>query len=233
MNVSVETWAAGQSRAGELRPNRTSGRNRRGAAILGVPWPRRTVVADPLAPFSPAVRDWFEASFEAPTDAQARGWAAIAERPPHADPRPDGQRQDPRRVPVVPRPPRDATRARPRPARAPGTVRVLYVSPAQGPHLRRRAQPAGAARPGSPSPPQRLGDASRRTSRSPAAPATRPAEDRRELARHPPDILVTTPEIALPAADERRPARSSAASSTSSSTRSTRSPARSAAPTSR
>ena len=37
------------------------------------------VVADPLAPFSPAVRDWFRASFEAPTDAQAAGWAAIAE----------------------------------------------------------------------------------------------------------------------------------------------------------
>ena len=37
-----------------------------------------TIVADPLAPFSPAVREWFEASFEAPTQAQAEGWAAIA-----------------------------------------------------------------------------------------------------------------------------------------------------------
>ena len=35
-------------------------------------------VTDPLAPFSPAVRDWFRSSFEAPTDAQVRGWAAIA-----------------------------------------------------------------------------------------------------------------------------------------------------------
>ena len=33
---------------------------------------------DPLAPFSRPVREWFESSFEAPTDAQARGWAAIA-----------------------------------------------------------------------------------------------------------------------------------------------------------
>ena len=33
---------------------------------------------DALAPFSRPVREWFEASFEAPTDAQARGWAAIA-----------------------------------------------------------------------------------------------------------------------------------------------------------
>ena len=37
------------------------------------------VVADPLAPFSPAVRAWFEATFEAPTQAQAEGWAAISE----------------------------------------------------------------------------------------------------------------------------------------------------------
>ena len=37
-----------------------------------------TLVADPLAPFSPAVRAWFEASFEVPTQAQAEGWAAIA-----------------------------------------------------------------------------------------------------------------------------------------------------------
>ena len=33
---------------------------------------------DPLASFHPAVRDWFTASFEAPTAAQARGWPAIA-----------------------------------------------------------------------------------------------------------------------------------------------------------
>ena len=37
-----------------------------------------TPVADPLAPFSPAVRAWFEATFEAPTQAQAEGWAAIS-----------------------------------------------------------------------------------------------------------------------------------------------------------
>ena len=32
-----------------------------------------------LRAFSPAVRAWFEASFDAPTTAQARGWAAIAD----------------------------------------------------------------------------------------------------------------------------------------------------------
>ena len=35
--------------------------------------------ADPLAPFSGAVREWFEATFEAPTQAQSEGWAAISE----------------------------------------------------------------------------------------------------------------------------------------------------------
>ncbi|HET7052950.1 MAG TPA: DEAD/DEAH box helicase [Solirubrobacterales bacterium] len=34
--------------------------------------------SDPLAPFSPPVRRWFEASFEGPTPAQAGGWAAIS-----------------------------------------------------------------------------------------------------------------------------------------------------------
>jgi len=33
---------------------------------------------DPLAPFSPPVRRWFESSFEGPTPAQAGGWEAIS-----------------------------------------------------------------------------------------------------------------------------------------------------------
>ena len=33
---------------------------------------------DSLDRFSPAVRDWFASSFEAPTQAQAEGWAAIS-----------------------------------------------------------------------------------------------------------------------------------------------------------
>ena len=32
----------------------------------------------PLAPFAPAARAWFEASFDAPTPVQAQGWARIA-----------------------------------------------------------------------------------------------------------------------------------------------------------
>ena len=37
-----------------------------------------TEKSPPLAPFSDEVRRWFDASFEAPTPAQERGWPAIA-----------------------------------------------------------------------------------------------------------------------------------------------------------
>ena len=33
---------------------------------------------EPLAPFTPAVRTWFERTFDGPTPAQERGWPAIA-----------------------------------------------------------------------------------------------------------------------------------------------------------
>jgi ATP-dependent helicase Lhr and Lhr-like helicase len=39
---------------------------------------KRSAESDPLAPFSPPVRRWFEASFEGPTPAQAGGWEAIS-----------------------------------------------------------------------------------------------------------------------------------------------------------
>src|SRR3954453_12586990 len=35
-------------------------------------------MADPLASFTPAVREWFGRAFEAPTEAQAQAWPAIA-----------------------------------------------------------------------------------------------------------------------------------------------------------
>jgi ATP-dependent Lhr-like helicase len=40
--------------------------------------PKASVKTDPLAPFSPAVRRWFESSFAGPTPAQAGGWEAIS-----------------------------------------------------------------------------------------------------------------------------------------------------------
>ena len=36
------------------------------------------VASDPLASFTPQVRDWFTRSFERPTEAQAQAWPAIA-----------------------------------------------------------------------------------------------------------------------------------------------------------
>src|SRR2546422_3855045 len=86
------------------------------------------VVADLLAPFSPAVRAWFEATFEAPTKAQADGWAAISAGHHTLIHAPTGSGKTLAaflwcldRLSRHPRPP--ATREQPR------TVRVLYVSP--------------------------------------------------------------------------------------------------------
>jgi len=39
---------------------------------------KKRAESDPLGPFSPSVRRWFEASFEGPTAAQAGGWEAIS-----------------------------------------------------------------------------------------------------------------------------------------------------------
>ena len=154
--------------------------------------PRAAQPDDPLAPFGPAVRAWFEATFEAPTPAQAEGWAAIAQRPPHADPRPDRQRQDPRRVPVVPGP---AGRAPPPGAdeEQPGDRPRAVRQPAQGADLRRRAQPprparghrprSRTARHGTPEHPRRIEDrrhARRRASRPRAPPAGHPRHHPRE-----------------------------------------------------
>ena len=150
------------------------------------------IVADPLAPFSPAVRAWFEATFEAPTPAQTEGWAAISAGHHTLIHAPTGSGKTlaaflwtlDRLAASPPRPP--ATKAEP------GTVRVLYISPLKAltydVERNLRAPLAGialaAARLGEPAPAitvaSRTGDT--------------PAEDRRNLARRPPDILITTPE---------------------------------------
>ena len=158
--------------------------------ILGVPWSRTTV--DPLAPFGPAVRAWFEATFEAPTPAQSEGWAAIANGHHTLIHAPTGSGktlaaflwcldrlvEHPR-----PAPTQRAARHRPRALR----------QPAQGADLRRRAQPPGPPRRHRPrgrrawaTEPPRIHVASRT--------GDTPADERRDLVRHPPDILVTTPE---------------------------------------
>jgi ATP-dependent Lhr-like helicase len=148
--------------------------------------------SDPLAPFSPAVRAWFESSFAAPTQAQAEGWAAISGGHHALIHAPTGSGKTlaaflwtlDRLATTPPRPKPTKT--------SPGTVRVLYVSPLKAltydVERNLRAPLAGislaAARLGQPAPDitvaSRTGDT--------------PAEDRRNLARRPPDILITTPE---------------------------------------
>ncbi len=161
----------------------------------GAPYNRRPVaaaiVADPLAPFSPAVRAWFEASFEAPTEAQARGWAAIAQGDHTLIHAPTGSGKTLAaflyaldRLARNPSPP--ATREQP------NHVRVLYISPLKAltydveRNLRAPLTGIGHAA-------QRLGDEPPHITVASRTGDT-PSEDRREIARHPPDILITTPE---------------------------------------
>jgi ATP-dependent helicase Lhr and Lhr-like helicase len=148
-------------------------------------------VADPLAPFGAPVREWFRATFEAPTQAQAEGWAAISAGHNTLIHAPTGSGKTLAaflwcldRLARVPRPPR--TRE------DPGVVRVLYISPLKALTYdieRNLAAPlAGIALAA-----ERLGER-----RPEIAVASRtgdtPREDRRDLVRRPPDILITTPE---------------------------------------
>ncbi len=150
------------------------------------------VPADPLAPFSRPVREWFEASFEAPTDAQARGWAAISAGHHTLIHAPTGSGKTLAAFLWT----LDRLATHPTPARVkggpPGTVRVLYISPLKAltydveRNLRAPLTGIGHAS-------QRLGEPVPQISVASRTGDT-PTEDRREIARHPPDILITTPE---------------------------------------
>ncbi len=146
---------------------------------------------DPLAPFGPAVRAWFEATFEAPTPAQVGGWAAIAEGRSTLIHAPTGSGKT--LAAFLWCLDRLVERPRPTPTREdPGSVRVLYISPLKAltydVERNLRAPLAGIALAA-----QGLGIEPPRISIASRTGDTPPAE-RRDLARHPPDILVTTPE---------------------------------------
>ncbi len=148
-------------------------------------------VLDPLAPFSPAVRDWFRSSFEAPTDAQAAGWAAISSGRHTLIHAPTGSGKT--LAAFLWCLDRLATQPSPTPSRErPGTVRVLYVSPLKALtydiERNLRAPLTGIAHATS-----RLGLEPPHISVASRTGDT-PTEDRRQIARHPPDILITTPE---------------------------------------
>ncbi len=146
---------------------------------------------DPLDAFAPAVADWFRGAFPAPTPAQVDGWAAISAGRHTLIHAPTGSGKTLAaflwcldRLVRAPSPP--ATRERP------GHVRVLYISPLKAlsydVERNLRAPLAGialaAARRGDPPPSISVGLRTGDTS----------AEERRQYARRPPDILITTPE---------------------------------------
>ena len=146
---------------------------------------------DPLAAFSPAVRAWFEASFEAPTDAQSGGWQAISRGHHTLIHAPTGSGKT--LAAFLWCLDRLATHPRPAPTReVPGSVRVLYISPLKAltydieRNLRAPLTGIALAAERLSQPVPQISVASRT--------GDTPAQDRRQIARHPPDILITTPE---------------------------------------
>ena len=147
--------------------------------------------ADPLAPFSAPVRAWFEVAFEAPTPAQTGGWASIAAGNHTLIHAPTGSGKTLAaflwcldRLARHPTPPPQRDR--------PGSVRVLYVSPLKAltydveRNLRAPLHGISLAA-------QRLGQDPPHISIASRTGDT-PQDARRQLAKTPPDILVTTPE---------------------------------------
>src|SRR5215211_6956074 len=131
---------------------------------------------DPLAPFSSAVRTWFERTFDAPTPAQARGWPAIASGRHTLIQAPTGSGKTLAAFLWA------LDQARP----SEGT-QVLYVSPLKALNYdverNLRGPLAGLQRAGDEQPLRvavRTGDTS--------------PKERAQMLRTPPDILITTPE---------------------------------------
>ena len=143
-------------------------------------------IADPLAPFSEPTRTWFREAFAAPTRAQELGWRAISDGNHALIHAPTGSGKTLAaflwcldRLMTEERPPQP-------------TVRVLYVSPLKAltydVERNLRAPLAGIRRTA-----ERLGVTVPEVSVASRTGDT-PADARRQLTRHPPDILVTTPE---------------------------------------
>jgi ATP-dependent helicase Lhr and Lhr-like helicase len=144
---------------------------------------RRT---DPLAPFSQATRTWFEEAFAQPTRAQESGWAAISAGQHTLIHAPTGSGKTLAAFLWC----IDRLMTEPRPSTA--GVRVLYISPLKAltydVERNLRAPLAGIRRTA-----ERLGlevPEIRVASRT----GDTPADARRQIAKTPPDILVTTPE---------------------------------------
>ncbi|AUG79914.1 DEAD/DEAH box helicase [Kitasatospora sp. MMS16-BH015] len=143
---------------------------------------------DPLAGFAPATRAWFEGAFTAPTQAQAEAWTAIGRGTDVLVVAPTGSGKTLAAFLSA----LDRLSHTPPPADPKRRCRVLYISPikalAVDVERNLRAPLAGlrqaAVRLGRPEPEVQVGIRSGDT----------PAAERRKIATHPPDILITTPE---------------------------------------
>jgi ATP-dependent helicase Lhr and Lhr-like helicase len=143
---------------------------------------------DSLRGFSAATRTWFEASFAAPTQAQAEGWPAIASGDHTLIHAPTGSGKTLAAFLWT----LDRLLAEPTPEKS-ERCRVLYISPlkalAHDVERNLRAPLAG------------IRHASERLGGEPLPELTTflrtgdtPAQERRRMERNPPDILITTPE---------------------------------------
>src|SRR5919205_1113549 len=137
--------------------------------------------------FSPAVKEWFEASFPAPTPAQEQGWPAIASGGHTLILAPTGSGKTLAAFLYG----LDRLSSEPPPSDSTGT-RLLYVSPLRAlafdieRNLRAPLQGIGLAA-------ERLG-APVHTPTVAMRTGDTPARERQALVRRPPDILITTPE---------------------------------------
>jgi ATP-dependent Lhr-like helicase len=146
------------------------------------------VVSDPLELFGSATQDWFRASFARPTPAQAEGWRAIAAGQHALICAPTGSGKTLAAFLWC----LDQLLRGPAPEEPLRRLRVLYVSPLKAlvhdveRNLRAPLQGIALAA-------GRRGEAVRDV-RVGMRTGDTPADERRAFGKHPPDILVTTPE---------------------------------------
>jgi ATP-dependent helicase Lhr and Lhr-like helicase len=142
---------------------------------------------DVLERFSPPVREWFRTTFATPTDAQVRGWPAIADGQHTLLLAPTGSGKTLTaflaaidRLVSEPVPP------------APERLRVIYLSPLRALAVdvdRNLRAPLEGIRLAA----ERAGTTVHRPEVGVRTGDT-PARDRERMKRHPPDVLITTPE---------------------------------------
>ncbi|MEA2675872.1 MAG: ATP-dependent helicase Lhr and Lhr-like helicase, partial [Chloroflexota bacterium] len=151
--------------------------------------PSAAPATDPLAAFSAATRDWFGASFDAPTAAQAQGWPAIATGSHTLICAPTGSGKTLAAFLFA----LDRLMAEPVPEDPLRRLRVLYISPLKAlvhdVNRNLKLPLAGIALAA-----RNRGEDSAREVRVGMRTGDTPADERREFGKRPPDILVTTPE---------------------------------------